>query len=79
MIAARPEIIKGTMTERGWSEMRLADELGLSLNTAKALVNGGAVGEKSIAAVIRAFPEFAFDDLFTVTPGGERLVEEAVT
>jgi lambda repressor-like predicted transcriptional regulator len=64
MIQAQAHKIAGEADARGWSMMRLADELGVSLNTAKALLDGKPVGGKTIAAALEVFHPLGFDDLF---------------
>jgi len=66
-ITGRVAVLAGQMQKRGWSMMRLADELGVALNTAKALLIGDPVSAGTIAATLRVLEPLGFDDLFVWT------------
>jgi hypothetical protein len=75
MIVAREPVIVGEVTRRGWSVMRLADELGVSLPTAQAVTTGEPVGAKTIEAALRVFAPLKFEDLFEVVVDAEGVAE----
>lgn len=78
MIRAKADVIRQEMSDRQWSDLRLADELNVTPNTAKALLNGDPVGSKTIAAALRVFAPLSFDDLFEIGDTARNAAKEAV-
>ncbi len=66
VIVVRKKALKHAMERRQWKVAMLAVHSGLSDATIYNLLAGKPASEKSIAALLRAFPELSFDDLFEV-------------
>jgi len=57
--------VKAAMKRRNWSKVHLAKELGISRMHLDRLLNGqNAPGNKVIAAFLKTFPEYSFEELF---------------
>jgi len=57
--------VKAAMKKRNWSKVHLAKELGISRMHLDRLLNGkNAPGNKVIAAFLKTFPEYSFEELF---------------
>ena len=74
MIRAQAHKIASEVDARGWSMMQLAVELDISLNTAKALLDGQPVASKTISAALEVFSPLGFDDLFSANGDGGEVV-----
>ncbi len=59
------KFIKKLMSEKNWSEYKLAEKAGLSQATVSRILNGKrGIGMKTFTSLKKAFPEVAMKDLY---------------
>lgn len=63
----RVDVLRALMAERGWNAARLAEATGIHITGIGKLIDGRtAFTGLMIARFLHAFPQLAFEDLFTV-------------